>query len=394
IGPPYVGPMAGLRRYSYSLVQSLVNLDVDIHVVTTTKIPDDDELLDRENVHFYYLSPQISAKGAYSTQTHFYARNHRKFSKQAFEVFEELRVDIKFALIHSTEVSAYFFAKAKRKREMTIPLIISVHGAVTTGNLKSKLFVKRPYSRLLRRTIAHCDYIVTNSYSLLEKIKRLPKKTKGNIELVQTALDCKKYSQIPKIEDIETFRDKYDIDSSKVNILLQGPFITRKRQLEVIDHFPAIIKKHPNVHFLVIGEGPLLQKIKEKIVHYDIDDYVCLTGYINEKELILAYHISNIMLYPGREGSFGISIIEAMATGLSIVAVDLPPVNEMVPEDCRCLYPLEREKLLVERVTEIINNKEESIQLTFESQKHALKNYSHLVVGKKLFKFYKSIMKK
>ena len=301
IGPPYVGPMAGLRRYSYSLVQSLVNLDVDIHVVTTTEIPDDDELRDRENVHFYYLPSQISAKGAYSTLTHFYARNHREFSKQAFNVFEELRVDIKFSLIHSTEVSAFFFAKAKRKKRLTAPLVISVHGAVTTGNLKSRMFVKRPYSRLLRRTVAQCDYIVTSSLSLLDKIKRFPKKNRDKIELIQTSQDCKKYAQNPKLEDLETFRDKYDIETSKTNILIQGPFIARKRQLEMIDYFPAIIEKHPQVHFIIIGEGPLLQKIKEKIIQYDIDDNICITGYINEEELILAYHLSNVCYILGEK---------------------------------------------------------------------------------------------
>jgi glycosyltransferase involved in cell wall biosynthesis len=394
IGPPFVGPMAGLRRYSYSLVQALVNLNVDIHVATTTELPEDDELLERDNVHFYYLPSQISAKGAYSTQTHFYARNHRKFSKQAYEVFEELSADTKFSLIHSTEVSAYFFAKAKRKKKLSVPLIISVHGAVTTGNLKSRLFVKRPYSRLLRKTVAQCDYIVTHSLSLLDKIKRMPKAATEKVKIVQTSLNCKRYSQIPKIEDKEAFIDKYDIDTSKVNILLQGPFISRKQQLEVVDYFPDIIEKHSKIHFIVIGEGPLLQKLKEKIVNYNIVDYVCLTGYINEEELLLAYHISDILLYPGKEGSFGISIIEALASGLPIVAADKPPMNEMLPPKCGWLYPPEKEKILVDRIMKIINDKEKSQQTAFKSQQHALKNYDHSIVGKKLLKVYNEIIKK
>ena len=100
------------------------------------------------------------------------------------------------------------------------------------------------------------------------------------------------------------------------------------------------------------------------------------------------------MLYPGREGSFGISIIEALASGLPIVAADHPPMREMLPKDCDCLYPPDKEKLVVDRITEMINNLEKNKQLAFKSQKHALENYNHNVVGKKLLKFYKRIMKK
>ena len=170
IGPPYVGPMAGLRRYTYSLVQSLVNQKIDIHIATTSELPKDDEILNRDNVHFYNLPTQISARGAYSTQTHFYAKNHRRFSKQAFEIFKTLQDEINFSLIHATEGAAYAFSKAKKKRKLKIPIIVSMHGAVTTGNLKSRIFVKRPYSRLLRRIAGSCNRIITNSFSLLERI--------------------------------------------------------------------------------------------------------------------------------------------------------------------------------------------------------------------------------
>ncbi|MHA2357321.1 MAG: glycosyltransferase family 4 protein, partial [Candidatus Heimdallarchaeaceae archaeon] len=302
IGPPYIGPMAGLRRYSYSLVQSLLDQKVDIHIATTTELPPNDKLLDRENVHFYILPAQISARGAYSTQTNFYAKNHRRFSKQSFDVFQELNKEKEIALVHATEVSAYAFALAKKRGDIDTPLIISVHGAVTTGNLKARLFVKRPYSKLLRKTLGYCDLIVSNSKSLLDKIKRLPKGIEEKIELVPHALNCKEFSKIPKLEDAEVFRDKYDLKLGSITILMQGPYITRKSQFEAIDYFPKILEFHKDTIFLIIGEGPLLGAIKEKIVNFNIEDQVRITGYINDNELHLAYQVSDILLYPAQEG--------------------------------------------------------------------------------------------
>ncbi len=392
IGPPYIGPMAGLRRYSYSLVKSLVNHDIDIHIASTTELPSDDELLNRENIHFYKLPPQISARGAYSTQTHFYAKNHRRFSKQALSIFQQINKEKQFSLIHSTEASGYAFAKAKRKKHIEIPLILSVHGAVTTGNLKSRLFVKRPYSRILRRTVGHCNVIITNTPSLLDKIKRLTKKIKERVETVPHSLNCKKFSQIPKLEDVEDFRDKYDLNLGKAIVLMQGPFISRKSQHEVIEFFPSIMREFPNTTFLIVGEGPLLQNIKENIVNLQIEDSVRITGYINDDELLLAYHISDVLLYPAKEGGFGTPLIEAMASGLPIVAADKPPMNEMLPPDCGWLYPQNDMAKIVDIVNELISNKEASQQIVFETQKYALKNYDHQIVGKKLMKIYKDTL--
>lgn len=393
IGPPYIGPMAGLRRYAYSLIQALANQDIEIHIATTTKLPSDDDLMNRENIHFYFLPEQISARGAYSTLTNFNARNHRKFSKQAFEVYRELAEEKEISIIHAMEVAARAFAIAKKKEELAIPLVVSIHGAVTTGNLKSRLWVKRPYSRLLRRIVKHCDKIITNSKSLLEKIKQLPKRTEEKVILIQHALNCKRFSQIPKLEDTEEFRDKYDLPQDKTIILLQGPYITRKSQYEVIDYFPEILKRQPDTIFLIIGDGPLLKDIKAKIVNLKIEDAVRISGYINDKELILAHHVSNILLYPAKEGSFGTPLIEAMASGLPVIAMDRPPMNEMLPLDSGWLYPPNKREQIVDKVLQIVHGKERRDEITFKLRNHALKNYDYAVIGKKLVKTYKKIIK-
>lgn len=393
IGPPYVGPMAGLRRYAYSLVQALANQNIEIHIATTTKLPSDDELMNRENIIFYLLPEQISARGAYSTLTNFNARNHRKFSKQAFEVFTELSGEQKISLIHAMEVSALSFAIAKKKEQLNIPLIVSIHGAVTTGNLKSRLWVKRPYTKLLRKIVKYCDHIITNSKSLLDKIKHLPKRTDEKVILVHHTLNCKKFSQIPKIEDTENFRDKYDLTPDKTIILLQGPYITRKSQYEVVDYFPEILKRHPDTDFLIIGNGPLLKNIKEKVVDLKIEEAVRITGYIKDEELILAYHVSSILLYPAKEGSFGTPLIEAMASGLPVIAMDRPPMNEMLPPQSGWLYPPNKREQIVDKVLKIVQNKEIIEETIFKSQNHALKNYDYSIVGKNLIKIYKKILK-
>jgi len=204
---------------------------------------------------------------------------------------------------------------------------------------------------------------------------------------------CKIFSALPKLEDLETFRDKYDLDQSNSIVLIQGPYINRKSQHEVIKYFPEILKRNSKITFLVVGDGPLLSKIKEDVVNLKIEDSVIITGYIDDRELLLAYHISDVLLYPAEEGSFGTPLIEAMASGLPVIAVDKPPMNEMIPPRCDWLYPAKDNVALVDKVLDIIRNKEKSQEVAFKSQQHALKKFDSPVVGKNLVKAYTKIVK-
>jgi len=68
-------------------------------------------------------------------------------------------------------------------------------------------------------------------------------------------------------------------------------------------------------------------------------------------------------------------------------------MNEMLSPDCDWYYPQHDLNKMVDKVDEIINNKEKSYQIAFNSQQHALKNYDYSVVGKKLLKTYEAIIK-
>ena len=114
---------------------------------------------------------------------------------------------------------------------------------------------------------------------------------------------------------------------------------------------------------------------------------------IDDKELILAHHVSNILLYPAKEGSFGTPLIEAMASGLPVIAMDRPPMNEMLPLDSGWLYPPNKREQIVDKVLQIVHGKERRDEITFKLRNHALKNYDYAVIGKKLVKTYKKIIK-
>ena len=131
--------------------------------------------------------------------------------------------------------------------------------------------------------------------------------------------------------------------------------------------------------------------IKEKIVEHHLDDASIITGYISDEELIIAYHVSDVLLYPAEQGTFGTPIIEAMASGLNIIAVDIPPMNELLSKTEQLLYPPKDYNAMVENIVKVLSE-EQNANKIYELQKRALENYNYPIVGRKLLRLYKSLI--
>ncbi|MHA1303095.1 MAG: glycosyltransferase family 4 protein [Candidatus Heimdallarchaeaceae archaeon] len=378
IGPPYKGSLAGTRRYAYSLIQSLANQGLDIHVVSTNKLPPDDTLFNYKNIHLYRIAPRVERQEGYRKGWGSLKRDNKYFSRKSFEVFQELCMNYKIKLIHTIDLAAISFLKAKKTDKISIPLITSLSNPIIARKIKNSL-------------LKCSDKIIfTNLKSLAKALEQLPE-SKEKSTIIPLSIDCKKFTQIPTIEQMDAFRDKYDVLIGKQTILILGPFIPRKLQRETVDYFPEILKRNKNAHFLICGDGPTLRDIKNKIINYKLEDYVSITGYIPEEDLHIAYYVSSLLLYPAEGGSFGTPVIEAMASGLPVLAANRAPMNEILEEEN--LYPIEQKELIIEKVLEILEDKERTEKISFELQKKALKQYDYGVVGKKLMKIYEEILR-
>ncbi|MHA1115868.1 MAG: glycosyltransferase family 4 protein [Candidatus Heimdallarchaeaceae archaeon] len=377
VGPPYIGSLAGTRRYAYSLINSLALQGINITVVSTNKLDSKDELLDQPNIKFYYIKPRKKRKEGYRKNISSIKRESKYFSKKSLEYFLELQKKQKFHIIHTIDFASLAFIKAKKEDKIITPVIASISNPIIAYYLK-------------RKHVNCLDQIIYTNKKSKEKSLRLFPNTGNKSVVIPLSIDCTRFSQIPKIEDIDEFTQKYDLQRERDIILILGPFIPRKKQKELVTLFPRIVQRNPNCFFLFCGEGPTLTSIKEKIISYHLEDYSSFTGYITEDELQIAYHISSVLIYPAESGSFGTPIIESLASGLPVIAADKPPMNEIVSKEY--LYPIENRDKIVDIIISTIEKRKNENISTFDLQKDAIKEYHHTIVGKKILKLYEKIV--
>lgn len=121
-------------------------------------------------------------------------------------------------------------------------------------------------------------------------------------------------------------RQKYQL-SDKRCLLTIGRLVERKGHDIVLRTLPAIIKKIPDVHYLIVGRGPNEKHLKDLVKDLDLGSYVTFAGFIPDSELAGHYALCDVFVMISREipekgdiEGFGIVYLEANLLGKPIVA--------------------------------------------------------------------------
>lgn len=105
-------------------------------------------------------------------------------------------------------------------------------------------------------------------------------------------------------------------------ILFLGRFIERKRPDLAIEIFAKLHVKHPDTRLVMVGEGPMEDKLRLQVAGYRLQDIVEFTGPLFGKEKLKKYHESDLFLFPSEKEGFVLVVLEAMAAGLPLVVPD------------------------------------------------------------------------
>lgn len=107
---------------------------------------------------------------------------------------------------------------------------------------------------------------------------------------------------------------------SKPFILVTNRHFPQKRFDYAIRVLAEIKEEFPQVSLVITGAStPYTQELKRLIRKLGVEERVCFTGLVSEKELEVLYSQAVVYLYTSPEEDFGMGVIEAMAAGTPVV---------------------------------------------------------------------------
>ncbi len=99
---------------------------------------------------------------------------------------------------------------------------------------------------------------------------------------------------------------------------------------EVIEALPALLTRHPDLAYMICGDGTDRARLEAKARELGVGERVVFTGWIDEAEKVDHYRLADCFLLAGWGEGFGIVLIEAMACGVPAIASSLDASCEAV----------------------------------------------------------------
>lgn len=107
-----------------------------------------------------------------------------------------------------------------------------------------------------------------------------------------------------------------------------GRLTEQKGYTFLIDAVPTICSYLPNTKFIIIGEGESYLRLQEQARNLGVADKVIFTGPRQDVECL--YKIMDLFVLPSLWEGLPTVVLESMASGVPVVATDIPGTRELI----------------------------------------------------------------
>ena len=175
------------------------------------------------------------------------------------------------------------------------------------------------------------------------------------------------------------------------NVFAAGRFVRIKGFDLLLKAIPEVLASDCRIQFQIAGDGPEFDELKLLQTELDLEEKVQFLGFRNDVSLLMKQ--SDLFVMPSLSESFGIILLEAMATGIPIVTTRNNGALHILNGDTAIFVDIASPNALSSEILEAINNPE----ATFERSKNALElfrnHYTPDAVMPKVLSLYQTVSK-
>lgn len=163
--------------------------------------------------------------------------------------------------------------------------------------------------------------------------------------------------QKPTLDEKNGLRKKYGYRTDDFIMIYPAEYTERKNQTLLFDALQILVRQNKNIRLLLPGRGILEDKYKNYVSQHHLDDYVEFLGFRRDvKDLLKA---SDILFASSLNEGLPINVIEALATGLPVVATKVRGHVDLIEEGYNgYLFDKDDRKKCYVDICNLINKKE------------------------------------
>ncbi len=288
------------------------------------------------------------------------------FSSQIYQVEKKNgRLDAIHANYATTHGLASLIAKEMIKRERkdgTSPrVIITCHGSDVHKNGSGNLLTP-----VTEYVLSLADQVTYVSTALKREAEEKFSSLKNKGEVIYNFIDIEKFKK--EEEGRGENRYKLGIGIDDIVFYHASNFRPVKDIGLIIDAAEILYeeRKLGQIKFLMVGEGPEMANIQERINNKRLKPYFKFTG--RSTDVVPFINASDVGLLPSREEAFGLALLETMACEKPVIGSGTGGIPEVIEDGKNgFIFPSGDAEELAEKIVSLSNNKELRKQMGKES---------------------------
>ena len=181
-----------------------------------------------------------------------------------------------------------------------------------------------PFNFAIKRIGKNVDHLTYLGEFTRQAIsKALSRKSATEMVKIAPGIDTAHF--IPQPDAMQK-RKELGLQDKKI-IISVGRLVHRKGQDNLIQAMPAVLKKIPSAHLLLVGEGPYRKHLEKLVMKSSLEQNVTFAGRIMYDRLPSYLSAADLFAMPSRSRFFGLEVeglgivyLEASACGIPVVA--------------------------------------------------------------------------
>jgi len=318
--------VGGAQEVVRTLAENLSKIGV-VSVVCTFK---DGPL--RQDIEALGIPVEILPERRYSiTSLLSFIRENLEYRKSLKKLLDKYQIDI----IQTHLLRSMDFLVLSIRSQTGPKVFWTFHNALfdlREDHLKKNHWLLKPkrfsHHLLYRIGSKYVDGIVAVSQDVKTSIlKTMPGIPTEKITVICNCVDVKRYGEGFNREQI---RQELEFSPDDQVGVVVATFKRQKGHQFLIEAASKLVNQFPNLHILFVGDGELREQLIEQTHTLDIDNHIHFLGTRSDVPSILA--ASDLFILPSLWEGLPMALIEAMASGLPVVATDVSGTTQVMED--------------------------------------------------------------
>lgn len=300
-----------------------------------------------------------------------------------------LENETSFNLIHFTDFREGLLCNTRA------PIIVNVNDTYTIEPNGLKYYLENYYdgfkrwlflniSKLIEQSkISRFNILIANSKYTADTIQKYYLEIAGNIEIIYKGIQTDTYTSI--IED-----KKYK-NTHNPMILYVGGNMQRKGVPDLIRATSIIRNSIPKIRVVIVGKDPIVPKLIVLSKKLGVEENIEFMGYMSHDKLVSLYSQADLFVMPSLIEAFGVSILEAMAAGVPVIATNVGGIPEIIQNGVNGITIPPRNPNILAKAIIDIHFDPDSKEKYRKSGLSTIQNFSSEIMVSRTFELYKQL---